>query len=575
MHETPVLRWYQDEACKAAWTSLCTSSGNPVIVLPTGAGKSLVIAELCRAAVQDYRGRVIVLAHRKELLEQNADKINRLLPWGISLGMYSAGLKSRKTDTDIVVAGIQSVFKRAAEFGERHMILCDECHLVPRDGEGMYRTFLDDLRAINPKLRMVGLTATPFRTGEGALCRQDGLFQRICYSAGIQKLIADGYLCPVTNRVGESSVDTSGLHIRGGEFVPGEVERLFDFGPQVENAAREIVAKSAGRHSVLVFCSGVSHAGHVAAAIAALSGERCGVVTGDTLPMERANLLEQFKRQQLRFLCNVDVLTTGFDAPNIDCIAILRATMSPGLFAQMCGRGLRIDASKQDCLILDFGENIQRHGPIDALDYGKDRQKSGLGDAPTKTCPNCGETVELSAKSCECGWIFPPPERTPKHGEQADTQSDVLAKPESWEVVGVDWMRHRKRKAEPGTPDTLRIDYLCQPMGRYRGADGGGNISEQVISEWVCLEHPGGYAYSKAVKWWRQHSVAPVPSGIDDAIRLWRCGAVAMPATIETIRDGKWYRITGRRLDELPTEWSEEPSEGETWETVDDEELAF
>lgn len=566
------LRWYQDEACRAVWQSLCQTAGNPVVVLPTGAGKSLVIAELCRSAVQDYAGRVIVLAHRKELLEQNAEKIARLLPWGMSLGVYSAGLKSRQVGQDIVVAGIQSVFRRADEFGARHLVIVDEVHLVPRDGEGMYRTFLDTMRAINPRLRMVGLTATPFRTGEGAVCRQDGLFQRVCYEAGIQRLIADKFLCPVTNKVGAASADTSRLHVRGGEFIAGEVERLFDGGELVQQAAAEIVAKSAGRHSVLVFCSGVAHAGHVAEAIERISGERCGVVTGDTIAIERANTLGQFKSQRIRFLCNVDVLTTGFDAPNIDCIAILRATMSPGLFAQMCGRGLRIDPSKQDCLILDFGENIQRHGPIDAIDYGRDKQKSGTGDEPTKTCPNCGELSPMSAKECTpirlengCGFAFPPVKREPKHGEQADGESEVLAKPQRWEVVGIELARHVKRKREPGAVDTLRVDYLCQPV------DGSGNISEQRISEWVCLEHPPGYAYRKACLWWRGHSKAPMPATIDDAIDLWKRGAVLGPATIETIRDGKWYRITSRQMDgELPEQWSE-TADSETWETVNED----
>lgn len=560
------LRWYQREACDAAWSALCSSAGNPVIVLPTGAGKSLVIAELCRAAIEQFKGRVMVLAHRKELLDQNADKIAMLLPWGISLGIYSAGLKSRKTGTDVVVAGIQSVFRRAQEFGERHLVLVDEVHLVPRDGEGMYRTFLNDLRSINPRLRMVGLTATPFRTGEGALCRADGLFQQICYEAGIQRLIADGFLCPVTNKVGDASADTSGLHVRGGEFIAGEVERLFDGGPLVQACASEIVRCTRDRHSVLVFCSGVEHVGHVAQAIERMSGERCGLVTGETLALERDATLMAFRQQQLRYLCNVDVLTTGFDAPCIDSIAILRATMSPGLFAQMCGRGLRMHADKRDCLILDFGENIKRHGPIDAIDYGRDSQKSGTGDEPTRTCPNCGELVALSAKECACGFTFPPIKREPKHGDQADTQSEVLAKPELWEVVCVELSRHRKRNAQPGDNDTLRIDYICQPL------DGGGNISEQMISEWVCIEHPPGYAYRKACIWWRGHSKAPMPVTIEEAINLWQRGAVLLPAQIEAIRDGKFYRITRRVMDgELPESWSETATESVPWETSDEE----
>jgi DNA repair protein RadD len=256
-----MLRWYQKEACAAAWLHLCSQAGNPVIVLPTGAGKSLVIAELCRAAVQDYGGRVLVLAHRKELLAQNAEKISRSLPPGVSLGVYSAGLGMRSVGADVVCGGIQSVFRRAEEFGERHLVLIDEVHLVPHDGEGMYRTFLERLREVNPRLRMVGLTATPYRTSDGALCRSDGLFQRVCYTAEIQKLIAGGFLSSVTNQEA-GSIDTSKLRIRAGEFIPGEVEALFD--ANTVQATNEIAGRTLGRRSVLVFCAGVAHAEHVA-----------------------------------------------------------------------------------------------------------------------------------------------------------------------------------------------------------------------------------------------------------------------------------------------------------------------
>lgn len=544
-----MLRWYQEEACAAAWQHLCGQAGNPVVVLPTGAGKSHVIAEISRKAIEEYKGRVIVVAHRKELLDQNAEKIRALLP-DVKIGTFSAGLRKRETGEDIVVGGIQSIFRKAHEFGERHLVLIDEVHLVPRDGEGMYRTFINELRAINPKLRMIGLTATPFRTNEGSLCRADGLFQKICYDAPIQRLIADGFLCPVTNQAATSQANTSGLYIRGGEFIAREVENLFSGHAVVMPACREIVEKTRDRHSVLVFCSGVDHAGEVATTIQGLTGERCGIVDGNTPPLERASILADFKAQRLRFLCNVDVLTTGFDAPCVDAIAILRATMSPGLFAQICGRGLRIHESKANCLILDFGENIKRHGPIDAIDYGRERQKAGTGEgeAPTKICPNCEEPLHAGVRECSCGFRFP--DRQPKHGESADVASAVLAEPETWRVEGGLWHRHVKRNA-PEAPPTLRIDYQCVRSD-------GGNIVE-TISEWVCLEHTG-FALQKAHRWWREHSRALPPASVEDAIYLSACGATVCPYEITTIAEGRFRKITARKIDELPETWREEPA---------------
>lgn len=548
------LRTYQSEAVEAAWSHLCYRAGSPVIVLPTGAGKSLCIAALCRDATERFGGRVIVLAHRKELLEQNAEKIQKLLP-NHQVGIYSAGLRRFSMEDNIIVAGIQSAYKKAELFGSRQLVVIDEVHLVPRDGEGMYRTFLGDLARYNPKLKKVGLTATPFRTGEGSLCRQDALFQEICYDASIVKLIDDGYLCPVTNKVAAGTLDTSKLHIRGGEFVGFEVEKLFGQADAVTAACKEIVEKTSDRHSVLIFCSGISHAERVAEEIAGLAGVRCGLVTGDTLAMERSETLRRFKSRELKFLCNVDVLTTGFDAPCIDAIAILRATASPGLFAQICGRGFRRDPSKADCVILDFGENLKRHGPIDAPNFGKQDKQAGAGgdgDAPSKTCPNCGQGVALSTKECQCGFVFPRQER--QHEQQADAESTLLQAaepPTKWIVEEIIMTRHVKRNAPPETPDTLRVTYLCVP------SQGGGNLARKEISEWVCLEHDG-FARRKAQHWWTDRSNAPCPDSINDALNLWGRGAIASVRSIETKPDGKFLRIVSFELDEKPETWADE-----------------
>lgn len=553
-------RWYQTEAVDAAWAHLCTQPGSPIIVLPTGAGKSLCIAMLCRKA-REHNGRVIILAHRKELLEQNAEKIRSL---GLDVGVYSAGLKSRDTDHDVVLGGIQSVYDKAGEFGPRQLVLIDEVHLVPSEGEGMYQTFLKQLRAINPKLRLTGLTATPFRTGDGKLCRPNALFQRICYSAPIGRLIQEGFLSPLTTPQVESSFDTSGLHIRAGEFVNSEMSALFSDYAKVDAACREIASKTQGRKSILVFCAGVVHAGNVAKTLEALTGEECGMVTGDTLPLERASLLARFKRRDLKWLVNCDVLTTGFDAPCIDAIGILRATASASLLAQICGRGLRIAQDKNDCLILDFGQNIKRHGPLDSPDFGSQKAgKGGTGEAPSKRCPNCDEPCLISATECECGFRFPPREMA-RHdttaGGDAILSEQVPAT--RWIVEEVALSKHKKKNGTPDDPNTLRVDYICQPE------DGGnGNLSQKTISEWVCLEHDG-FARVKANKWWATRCKVPV-DGIDEAIDLFNRGAVASPAFITTKPEGKFIRIVEYELDPIPEEWHDSEVPASDWEEVE------
>jgi hypothetical protein len=253
--------------------------------------------------------------------------------------------------------------------------------------------------------------------------------------------------------------------------------------------------------------------------------------------------------------------TTGFDSPCIDAIAILRATMSAGLFAQICGRGFRVYPGKTDCLILDFGENIKRHGPIDAIEYGRCKRTGAVtGEAPTKTCPNCGLEVLISTKECECGYTFPI-ERTTHNGE-ADAESEILSKPQEWIVEEVAYGRHEKKK-QPDAIPSLRVDYTCVPAD-----SDGGNLGKQRISEWVCIEH-GGFAYNKAYAWWKARSVAPMPLSVDEAVDFARRGALAWPERITTIREGHFWRILKAELNEKPLEWIME-------ELVDDfEEVPF
>lgn len=530
------LRHYQQDAVRATWDWLCDRSGNPVIVLPTGAGKSLVIAQLAKDALA-FGGRVLIVAHRKELLEQNAAKVRALLP-GVKVGAFSAGLRRWDSESDIVCAGIQSCWNKPHIFGARHLVMIDEAHLVSTKNEGTYRKFLNDLVSINPRARVVGLTATPYRTGEGVLCGPEKLFQGVSYEAKIPRLIAEGYLCPITSQPAEHEADTSKLHVRGGEFVAGELEQLFGDMALVREATAETVAKCRDRKSIIVFCAGVNHALSVAREIEKLTGEHVGVVTGESTDLERAGALAGFRNGITRWLVNVDVLTTGFDAPNIDAIAVLRATCSPGLFAQICGRGFRLHPSKKDCLILDFGQNVERHGPLDSERYGQQREKQATGEGgPEKLCPNCDSLVPVSCRECSCGFRFPAPKPSPRHEGEAGDAELLLAqqKPQRWLVEEVRCCKWTNKKTGS---ITLRVDYECQLDGAS------GNLTKEVVPEWVCLEHDG-FAGRKAQEWWRLHCHIPAGS-IDEAVDLWQAGCVDFPAWIETKKDGRFFRIVSR-----------------------------
>jgi DNA repair protein RadD len=383
-------------------------------------------------------------------------------------------------------------------------------------------------------VRLVGLTATPYRMTTGMICGPENLLNAVCYEVSVRELIVQGYLCPLRSKAGRQKVDTTGLHVRGGEFIAGEVETLMDDDALVMEACREILDETRQRRSVLIFAAGVKHAQHVQRVLGKM-GVECGLVCGETLPFERAKTLQAFRDGRLKYLVNVNVLTTGFDAPNIDCVAMLRPTLSPGLYYQMVGRGFRLHQDKTDCLVLDFGGNILRHGPVDALQIKP--PADGTGEAPAKECPGCRSVIHAAYAVCpECGFEFPQPERE-KHDRHASDAAILSgqATVTEYPVQDVRYSAHTKRDAAPDAPRTMRVEYRI-----------GWNIWR---SEWVCIEHTG-YARAKAEAWWRRRTDQPVPETVDEAVEIAAGANLAEPValTVRSIAGQKYDQIAGYRF---------------------------
>jgi len=532
------LRPYQVEAVQAVYHHLRQRDDNPVVVCPTGAGKSLIMATICRDAVDRWGGRVLILAHVKELLEQTANTLRRVAP-DLDIGVYSAGLNSRDTEHPIIVAGIQSVYKRACELDAFDIALVDEAHRIAIDGESTYRQFLADAKTINPNIRVVGLTATPFRLKGGWIAREDHLLNHVCYEISVKELIAQGYLCPLKSRAGKSKANLDGLHIRAGEFIASEVEAAMDQYTLVQSACEEIIELTRDRRSVLIFTSGVQHGKHVAGHIRRISGQDCGFVCGETPGLEREGTLHRFKSGDLKYLANVNVLTTGFDAPNIDCVVLLRPTNSPGLFYQMVGRGFRLHPGKTDSLVLDYGGNILRHGPVDDLRI-KTPGASG-GEAPAKECPECQALIHAAYATCpECGYEFPPPEKE-RHDAQASNAGILSGQVTDTEhtVADVYYSVHHKKGAPEDHPRTMRVDYRVR-FGEWH-------------SEWVCPEHTG-YARAKFEAWWRARSNEALPDSTEAAVAICEAGGIATASaiTVRSVAGEKYDRIIDYQLGPIP-----------------------
>jgi len=518
------LRDYQQEAVDSIYAWFDRSTGNPIVCAPTGAGKSLILADFIRSACQRYPGtRILVVTHVKELIEQDYKAIIRLWP-DAPIGLYSAGLNKRQSRRQVVVGGVQSLAKRTRELGHVDLVIVDEAHLIPRKSDTLYGKLFDGLRDINPALKIIGLTATPYRLDSGRLDGGDGaMFDGICYDIPIPMLVERGYLAPLISKRPGMVLDTGGLRTRAGDFVEREMEARFNVDEVTDAAVSEIVTLGQDRKAWLVFCVSIDHAENVAAALRG-RGITAATVTGKTPAPERARLLAAYKRGEIRALTSVAVLTTGFDAPRTDLLAFLRPTQSLGLYVQMLGRAMRVspDTGKANGLVLDFAGNVARHGPVDALAVPEAKSSKGGGEAPTKTCPSCQSIMWIAAREClDCGHVFPEPE--PKVERTASTEAVMnLTAEDDWRVISdMDVARHHK----DGAPDSLRVEYL---------------VDGNVVREWVCFEHTG-FPRRKAVEWWQVHAGTTPPDTVEEA--LGRRDEIRRPSEAVVIREGKYRRL--------------------------------
>jgi DNA repair protein RadD len=392
------LRPYQQEAVDATLKHFRKSDDSAVIVLPTGAGKSLVIAELARLA----RRKILVLTHVKELVEQNHAKYQS---YGLTGGVFSAGLKRKENRHQVTFASVQSVSANLDRFRDEYsLIIIDECHRVSGDDSSQYQTIIELLRRQNDTLKVLGLTATPYRLGMGWIYRyhyrgfvrscideQDKPFGHCIYELSLSYMIHRGYLTrPEWVNAAVAQYDFSALcQNRFGEYAEKDVNQLLGKHQRVTRAIIEqVVALAVQRQAVMIFAATVDHAREITGY---LPEHQTALIIGATDLNERDLLIQRFKQRQLKYLVNVSVLTTGFDAPHVDFIAILRPTQSVSLYQQIVGRGLRLDEGKQDCLVIDYaGNSVNLYHPE-------------VGE--TKPNPDC-EPVQVFCPSCGFASIF-------------------------------------------------------------------------------------------------------------------------------------------------------------------------
>ena len=543
---TILPRPYQTACVNAIWQYFASgNTGNPLVALPTGTGKSLIPPLFMKQALQQYPfQRMMLLTHVKELIEQNHKSLLQLWP-SAPVGIFSAGLSLKEAYAPLVFGGIASVKNSICELGHRDLLFIDEAHLLSPNENSMYQTVIAELKIVNPNLKVIGLSATPFRMGQGMLT-DGGIFTDIVYDlTGVgpfNQLIDDCYLSPLIPKKTNSVIDVSDVRQLASDFNQGDLAKAVTHQGITQRAIVETMDLARDRKSWVVFGAGIENCEQLTDRFNAV-GVATTVVHSKLTDEQRADRLAAFKAGRFRAIVSNNILTTGFDHPQIDCIVDLRPTTSVVLHVQKYGRGTRpyfhpsfsfdqlrdLDNRKRaiqmggklNCIVLDFAGNTNRLGPINDPRIPRKKGK-GTGEVPVKLCPHCGAYNHTVARyCCDCGkeFIF-----RVKIKPTASTE-DIIAVPDSKiELLKVNSVS-RKIHNKIGSKPSLQVQYLC---------------GMKLYSSYLCFEHTG-LAKHRAHEWFRQHSSGEIPKTTREAYNRFSECRVAKQIKVDST--GKYPQI--------------------------------
>lgn len=516
-----------------------------LVVIPTGGGKSLISAIL--AQLISLENRMLIITHVQELVSQTEKELKELDP-SLDVGVYCAALDRRDTDKMITIASVQSIYKRLDWWFDVSCIIVDEAHrITPVEGK-TYRAVLDSF----PDVPLVGLTATPFRDGTGYLHEGEyKLFDEISFEVTYDELVNDGYLVPFAERGSDLAYETDTLHMRGGEFIASELDVLARDTKKTQEICQQFVQRSQGRKYPLIFAINVRHAQIIREIMEFEHGKLCSIMYSG---MEKDGLDRKIERESFEqgitdYLLNVAMLTTGYNFRPIDCIGLFCPIGSPVKYIQCVGRGTRTAPGKPDCLLLDYGGNVSRHGHFASPEI-KPRDKT---KGPVKPCPNveCGEINSIAARYCKvCRTKFQEMfKNCPECEHEVDYSTQVCPK------CGYGWPINEEKLDPTGTqilPNRatwLQVEDVSYRTYKKEGSSHtcfvamyktveGGTIQEYVFPE-VYSNQP------KFAAWWQFHGGRnPVPKKAGACYG--RRNELKTPRRIKVIRNKKIYVFLGK-----------------------------
>ena len=465
-------RQYQIDCADAWYKSLKDPLCKPVVAVPTAAGKTVILGIFLNQYLNDHPDdRIVVLSHTQEIVEQDYNSLRVFFP-EMEISIYSAGLGEKELG-QITVAGIQSAINNVNLFKWTNLFIVDEVHAVNHAAVGSYRKLLDAAHG-----RVAGMSATIFRSGHGYIYEGKGtLFNHLAYDLtsvrNFNNLVEDGYLCELISVAPDTQLDSSDIKKSGGDYNVKHLAAAHDQESITKAAIQDLKKYGKNYRKWLVFAIDIDHADHICKFL-----NTAGIpsrVLHSRMLAGREDVLDTFQNGRTQAIVSVGMITTGFDAPCVDLIALLRPTMSAVLHVQMVGRGMRVFPGKGHCLVLDFAGNTERLGPINNVTIPK-RKGKGKGEAPTKTCPMCKTITFARAKLCKvCGheFVFETKLTLGSSKNNIFKKDRMTGKPPKWmDVNGTSYQIHKKM----GKPDSVKVSYRC-------------GIS--TVVEWLFPEHPG------------------------------------------------------------------------------------
>ena len=538
------LRPYQEEALRTIFSAI-PSNRHILVQMPTASGKTIVFSELIKRLLSQRPDlKIGILAHREILIAQASEKLLSVwpeAPIGIACTSVSGKIDTKQS---VVIGSVQTLSRRISATAPFDLVIIDEAHRIPAiNQKSQYGEWIQAMKGNNSNLRILGVTATPFRLGHGYiygnLCKEGNknLFDALHFRFGIRALQTEGFLCLYkAKEIVNIEHDLLRVKRTASEYNLHELSDEMSKKVHLGSAVKSFKSYGEDRKRVVIFAVTIDHAERLADAFRK-AGYTAGCIHSKMPAAQKRMILREFETGRLRFLCNIGVLSEGWDSPAVDCIIFCRPTLSPTLYVQMVGRGLRPHPDKKDVLILDLANNCRTHGDPEAPNIiipngNGSNKKSVSGTSGIKTCPKCKEIIFLTAKECpECGYPL-----------AVDLNSSLVLKDVKWNSDAIN----------VSIEDTSISDYISRAGNRMLKLSLRCRLKNSLttisVNEFFDFEGNGSlYGQSKARHIWRKITDTEPPETVSEAKNREGEILMSLPDQIKIIQKGKWWNVRSWR----------------------------